>query len=183
MLFSGRNLQEGAFEEREADNRRLRLLAERVTGSKIYATKLQPRRLPSFQLHLFPGNHVSAPNLQPEHSKPSEYPTTTSYSLAHHVRTKSPHQILPPRLRPLQDRSIPRSQASRPQSPNRPSHGTLPHEMHSMRRIYLQRAQVQRTKRDYGRPLLLDPHLPLLHTMHTMFGGDHVQDGPKEYGL
>ena len=101
---------------------------------------------------------------------PQSNPTTTlELSNNHHVRTQSPHKILPPRLRPLQNHPhTHRSQTPRPQNPNRPPHGPLQHEMHLLRRIHLQRPKIQRPERNHRRKIPRHRYLPLLHPLHAL---------------
>lgn len=42
-------------------------------------------------------------------------------------------------------------------------------EMHNMRRVHLQRKEIQRPKRDDRREVSKHPHLPVLHTLYSMF--------------
>jgi len=58
---------------------------------------------------------------------------------------------------------------SRSQSPDCSSDGAFSHEVHSLWRVYLQRKEVQCQEGDHGGEILLDSHLPILHSMHTMF--------------
>ena len=88
--------------------------------------------------------------------------------VAHHVRAQSPHQILPTGLRSLEAHPPARSQASRSQANHHPPHGTLQYALHLLRRIHLQRPQVQRSQGDSRGALPRSSHLPLLHQVYTL---------------
>lgn len=128
--------------------------------------------------------HNCPPPTELQYRSLSDAARITAFHYRRHVGTKGSYEVLPSRIRSLEDH--PYAKASTPHWPeayDRSPHGTLQYEMHILRRIYLQRPQIQRSERDYGGEVPDDLNFPLLYSVYAMLVRDYLQDRPKEHGL